>query len=232
MCIHSDTELIADGRMEHTDNKARQAADPYSRIVAEIRKGTIRPGDRLIETELAAKYGVSRTPVREAVHRLEADGLVTHVPRGGLVVRQLDYAEITELYAMRAVLEGTAARFAARSVSDVEMVELATINDEMRDADQIGAAYEANAQFHRVVLNAARNRFLIRAVEAVQKTLLILGRSTLAEDTRFEQAVAEHDAILQALRARDEDGAERLMREHIEAALQVRLRQYRREVME
>ncbi|WP_274575853.1 GntR family transcriptional regulator [Mameliella sp. AT18] len=221
-----------DRHMEHTDNKARQAADPYSRIVAEIRKGSIRPGDRLIETELAAKYGVSRTPVREAVHRLEADGLVTHVPRSGLVVRQLDYAEITELYAMRAVLEGTAARFAARSVSEVEMAELATINEEMRDAEQIGAAYEANAQFHRVVLNAARNRFLIRAVEAVQKTLLILGRSTLAEDTRFEKAVAEHEAILQALRARDEDGAERLMRDHIEAALQVRLRQYRREVTE
>jgi DNA-binding GntR family transcriptional regulator len=116
------------------ETDTRQGRDAYARLVADIRAGTLRPGDRLTETDLADRLGISRTPVREAIRQLESDGLVTHIPRVGAVVRRLDYAEITELYEMRAVLEGTAARFAARAASDVELAELGAINAEMRQA--------------------------------------------------------------------------------------------------
>lgn len=177
-----------------------------------------------MEVDLAQRLGISRTPVREAIRQLESDGLVAHRPRIGAEVRTLDYAEIAELYEMRAVLEATAARFAARAASDIEIAELAAITREMASA---ASPHETNRQFHAVLLNAARNRFLIRSVEAVQKTLLILGSSTLAESARAGEAVAEHEAIVAAIADRDGAGAEAAMRAHIEAAYRARLRQFR-----
>lgn len=209
------------------DSEGLQGRDAYARLVAEIGAGLLRPGDRLTETDLAERLGLSRTPVREAIRQLESDGLVTHVPRLGAVVRTLDLAEITELYEMRAVLEGTAARFAARAAAAVELDELAEINAGMQAAPTPRARYDANRQFHRMVLNAARNRFLVKAVEAVQKTLLILGPSTLEESARSAEACAEHAGLLDALRARDGAAAEAAMRAHIEAAHRARLRQMR-----
>jgi DNA-binding GntR family transcriptional regulator len=207
---------------------ASQGHDAYTRLLTEIRQGRLSPGDRLTETELAARLGTSRTPVREAIRLLEADGLVIHTPRVGAVIRQLDYAEITELYEMRGVLEGTAARFAARAAYPSEIDEMAAINAEMAAAlADVDRLYEANRLFHDILRNAARNRFLLRAVEAVQKTLLILGPSTMEEGTRAEAAVAEHARLIDALRARDGDEAEAAMRAHIEAAHRARQRQLR-----
>ena len=208
-------------------SETRQGLDAYERLVAAIRDGALKPGDRLIETDLASRLGISRTPIREAIRQLESDGLVIHLPRIGAAVRVLDYSEITELYEMRAVLEGTAARFAARAASEVELAELETINEEMRGADDGTRLYEANRQFHAVILNAARNRFLVRSVEAVKKTLLILGPSTMEEADRAAEAIKEHDGILAALRARDAEAAESRMRAHIEAAHRARLRRLR-----
>ncbi|KUF11139.1 GntR family transcriptional regulator [Pseudoponticoccus marisrubri] len=205
----------------------RQGQDAHDRLVEAIRAGELKPGARLIETELAKRLGISRTPIREAIRQLESDGLVSHQPRSGATVRRLDYAEITELYEMRSVLEGTAARFAARAASEIELSELATINDEMRAGRDTAQLYEANRQFHRVLLNAARNRFLVKSVDSLQKTMLILGPSTMEEGDRAERAMEEHAALLDALRARDGDRAEASMRAHIEAAHRARLRQLR-----
>ena len=92
-----------------------QGQEAYRRILEEVRVGHLLPGDRLMEVELAKRLGISRTPIREAIRQLESDGVVAHVPRVGASIRRLDHAEISELYDMRAVLEGTAARFAARA---------------------------------------------------------------------------------------------------------------------
>jgi DNA-binding GntR family transcriptional regulator len=215
--------MIADAKAV----EPRHGRDAYERLVADIRAGELKPGDRLTETDLAQRLGISRTPVREAIRQLESDGLVTHVPRVGAVVRTLDYAEITELYEMRAVLESTAARFAARAASDVELAELEAINAEMAAAADTVSLYEANRQFHSVLLNAARNRFLVKSVQAVQKTLLILGPSTMEEADRAAEAIAEHQRLLGAVRDHDCEAAEAIMRAHIEAAHRARLRQLR-----
>jgi len=170
---------------KHQD--ASQGQDAYARLLSEIRAGSLQPGDRVTETDLATRLGISRTPVREAIRALETDGLVIHTPRVGASIRALDYAEITELYEMRAILEGSAARFAARAAYDSETTELATINAEMADAPRdVDRLFTLNARFHAVLLNAARNRFLIRAIQSIQKTLLILGPSTMEEADRGE----------------------------------------------
>ncbi|MFV0333741.1 MAG: GntR family transcriptional regulator [Tropicimonas sp.] len=195
----------------------------YGRLLDDISTGALLPGDRLREAEIATRLGVSRTPVREAIRLLEADGLVTHAPRVGAIVRRLDYAEVTELYEMRVVLEGTAARLTARVASDVELEELEALNRLLADAGDAAAALSLNRQFHSTLLHAARNRFLHRSMESLHKAMMILGPTTLAGAERLEGAVEEHDAILAALRARDAAEAENLMRTHIEAGQRVRL---------
>lgn len=205
-----------------------QGQDAYQRLIAQIRAGSLRPGDRLTETDLAMRLGISRTPVREAIRALEADGLVVHIPRVGASIRRLGYSEVTELYEMRMVLEGTAARLSARTASEVELAELDTISQEMAEAqaDDI-RLYELNRQFHRTLLNAARNRFLIDAVAGLEKTMLILGPSTMEDSARAAEAQTEHEALLAALHNRDAEAAEALMRDHIRAAHRIRLRQFR-----
>lgn len=195
----------------------------YSQLLDDISAGALLPGDRLRETEIAKRLGVSRTPVREAIRLLETDGLVTHTPRVGAIIRRLDYAEVTELYEMRAVLEGTAARLTARTASDVELDELQALNQELAASRDAEFARAYNRMFHATLLNAAKNRFLHRSMDSLKKALMILGPTTLAETERVESAVAEHQALIAALRARDGAEAERLMRAHIEAAQRVRL---------
>jgi len=126
------------------------------------------------------------------------------------------------------VLEGTAARFAARSASIVELDELAAINAEMAAVrDDPKRLYDLNRQFHDALVASARNRYLARSVEAIKKTLLILGPSTMEEAARANAAVQEHGAVLAAIRAHDENTAEAAMRAHIAAAHAMRLRQFR-----
>lgn len=205
-----------------------QGQTAYHRLLDDIRQGSLAPGTRLREQDLARRFGVSRTPIREAIRQLEADGLVIHVPRVGAAVRSLEHAEVMELYEMRAVLEGTAARLAARGAADLELAELASLNEEMRAAgDDAARHYRLNQQFHRALMDAARNRFLSASMAALGRTMLILGPSTLGTPARAVEAVAEHADILEALRQRNADAAERHMRAHIEAAHRERLRQLR-----
>ncbi|CAD0185879.1 putative HTH-type transcriptional regulator YdfH [Ruegeria sp. THAF57] len=201
-----------------------QGSSAYQSLLDEIRAGALLPGDRLREIELSERLGVSRTPVREAIRQLEADGLVTHVPRLGATVRSLDYAEVMELYEMRAVLEGTAARLAARAASDIELDELDVLNDRLAEAGTGPDAVRINKIFHATLLDAAKNRFLTKSTLSLQKALLILGPSQLLDSERAASAVAEHRRIMAALKARDGAAAESEMRAHIQAAQRMRIR--------
>ena len=204
-----------------------QGQSAYDRLLEEIRHGTLPPGARLREVELATRLGISRTPVREAIRRLEADGLVEHLPRQGASLRRLSYSEVMELYEMRAVLEGTAARLAAQAASDLELRELADINAEMSLSADPTQVVRLNMLFHATLVYAAKNRYLQRAISSLGRTLLILGQSTLFDPARSASAAQEHASLLQALQARDGGQAETIMRSHIQAAHRIRLRQLR-----
>ncbi|MBO9473645.1 GntR family transcriptional regulator [Shimia sp. R10_1] len=199
----------------------------YSALLNEIRDGHLSPGDRLRETELAKRFNISRTPVREAIRLLEADGLVTHLPRVGATIRRLDYSEVMELYEMRVVLECTAARMAARAASDVEIAELSAISEMLAQVGEGTEASRLNRQFHLALLNAAKNRFLTKSMFNLQKAMLILGRTTLADPERYQNAILEHQAILEALTRRDGEAAETAMQDHIIAGQRARIRALR-----
>lgn len=209
------------------DPAGPQGLMAYHRLLEDIRSGQLLPGMRLRETELADQLGLSRTPIREAIRLLEADGLVIHLPRQGATVRSLSYAEVVELYEMRAVLEGTAARLAARAASDLELSELVALNDALAAAGASPSASGLNRHFHMTLLEAARNRYLTRMAQTLQKSLMILGPTMLAEPDRAATAVEEHRSVLDALLARDGARAEAAMRAHIQAAHRIRLQSLR-----
>lgn len=196
----------------------------YENLLSAIESGEFPPGARLREVELAERLGISRTPVRDVLKRLEHQGLVVHEPHHGAVVATLDYAQTMELYQMREVLEGAAARMAAVHATEPEIALL----EEMvtRDAELVGDPQrlaETNKAFHNQIRNAARNRYLVTMLESLRLSLALLGRTTLASPGRSAEALAEHRAIVERIAAQDPDGAETAARVHIRAAFRSRI---------
>lgn len=197
----------------------------FRSLCAALRAGVYRPGDRLREEEVAQRLKVSRTPVREALGRLVTKGLVAPAGGRGLVVRSLDTAGVLELYAMREILDGAAARLAAQHASAPEL-------DALRDLE---AAFEAHADdphamarfnrlFHETIFRAARNRYLDAALQEIQDAIALLGTTTFAVGGRPGTAAREHTDIIAAIAARDPDRAEQAARLHIREALRARLK--------
>jgi DNA-binding GntR family transcriptional regulator len=211
-------------RPKLADSAASRVDHAYDVLVAAIRNGRYRPGDRLREEEIASDLGMSRTPVREALGRLAARGLVEARAGRGLVVTSLSAQSVLELYAMREGLEGTAARLAAQQATDVEIDALTMLAEDFARTQGAPAAYaEANRVFHARLYDAARNRYLLQALNDLQDVIALLPRTTFAIDGRSAAAVDEHAAIVAAMRARDPDAAEQAARAHIRAALKARL---------
>lgn len=195
----------------------------YIRIRAAIREGGLAPGERLTETDLAARFGVSRTPVRQAIARLEAEGLLTHEARRGLTVMRPDHQQVVELYIMREVLEGAAARLAAQHAGETEIAAMAEIIErESGCQGDAGALAAVNLQFHGLLYLAAHNRYLLRSLEQLSATMALLP-TLLTRGNRAEQAQAEHRAIVKAIGKRDGDAAESAARRHVRAAQKHRI---------
>ncbi|MDB5363268.1 MAG: transcriptional regulator [Rhodospirillales bacterium] len=189
-----------------------------------LQAGRYRPGDRLREEEIARELKVSRTPVREAFGRLQAKGFVEPGGAKGLIVRRLDMAEILELYAMREILEGAAARLAAQHASPPEIDALADLEAAFEQARGPAEMARLNRLFHRGIVRAARNRYLQNALEELQDSIALLGITTYSVAGRPPTAGREHGGILAAIAARDAAQAEALARTHIQEALRARLK--------
>ena len=204
-----------------------QAISCYRELIDRLQAGAIQPGDYLREQQLAEEFGISRTPVREALRKLETEGLLVSEPRLGMRVRVLDYTEVIEIYEVREVHERAVARIAAVKATDIELAELKNIQASFEKAkNNSGKMAALNQQFHFALLQMAKNRFLTKAVESMQRTMLVLGPSTLTEPKRANTAIKEHRALIQALEKRDADKAESIMSTHLQNAQQSRIRQY------
>jgi DNA-binding GntR family transcriptional regulator len=190
-----------------------------------FRVGVYRPGDRLREEDVAQRLQVSRTPVREALGRLLAKGLVEPAGGRGLIVRSLGTAEVLELYAMREILEGAAARLAAEHASRSEIDALVDVESafEARSNDPAEMA-RLNRAFHEMIFRSARNRYLDSALQELQDGIALLGATTFSIEGRPSTAAEEHRALIDAIAAHDADRAESLARAHIREALRSRLK--------
>jgi DNA-binding GntR family transcriptional regulator len=196
----------------------------YEQVLQAINTGDLRPGDALREVDLAARLGVSRTPVREALQRLESEEIVVKRDRS-LVVPLVDEKQIFELYAMREALEGAAAGLAARSASDAEIEMLTQLLAEEsaipEDASDLHAA--ANKNFHAAIYRAANNRYLLKSLSALQDAISRLNATTFSYPGRPKRAIREHRLIQRAITDRDPVAAEQAARQHIREALRYRM---------
>ena len=206
-------------------NQARTPSkDAYTLILDAIDSGVYRPGDRLVESELAERFGVSRTPIREALQRLETQSLLARDGRS-LIVASLDHNQMAELYVVRTELEGLAARLAARHASDEEILVLREMvaEDQALLGDPSTLA-RANRRFHKMIHLASHNRFLVQQLDLVHRSMALMATTSLAAEGRGEIALGEHEAIVDAIARRDEEAAYRALRDHISVAFVTRLK--------
>ena len=206
-----------------TDREMSQGEVAYERLLTAIRGGAFRPGDRLREVDVAERLELSRTPVREALRRLEADGIVEHRPRLGAVIRQLSHGELVELYEMRTVLERTAAEMAAKHAAAAEIDALRDLNDAIAKAAPEDAA-ALNQDFHRGIYLSTRNRFLLDAARALNNALMLLGPTTIADADRVAIVTGQHADILDAIAAGDAARAGDAAADHLQTSLRHRLK--------
>ncbi|RPI42986.1 MAG: GntR family transcriptional regulator [Betaproteobacteria bacterium] len=197
----------------------------YQKLRAALESGELRPGQRVMEVEVANWLDVSRTPVREALRRLESEGMLTLEPRMGLVVASISRQAMLELYVMREVLEGTAARLCARHASDPELTELdELVKREARLQGNHKVLARHNRLFHEAIHRGAHNRYLEKSLNAVNDTMHLLGPSQMLIPERAALAQTEHAEIFECIRRHDAEAAEAAARKHVRSAQKQRLK--------
>lgn len=198
--------------------------DAYALILEAIDRGDFKPGDRLVESDLADRFGVSRTPIREALQRLETQSLLTRDGRS-LIVASLDHNQRAELYVVRAELEGLAASLAARHATPEEVAVLRDMVEQDRALiGQPELMARANRRFHQQIHLASHNRFLVQQLNLVHRSMALMATTSLAAEGRGEAAIAEHDAIVTAIESGDARAARETLKAHISKAFVTRLK--------
>jgi DNA-binding GntR family transcriptional regulator len=211
------------GPAQHPARDARLS--PYEKIKAAILSGELAPGQPLVETSLATWCGVSRTPIREALRRLQQDGLVDRSERG-MAVRERSPEEILDIYDTRLVLEAMAGRVAAdrRTPYDLRTLRLWLNRGEQVAAGDKAGMVEVNESFHAAVRRASHNESLIDVLERLNLHLARYPGTTLSSPGRWEAALHEHQELTEAIERRDSEAAHAIALAHFVAARDIRLR--------
>jgi DNA-binding GntR family transcriptional regulator len=180
-----------------------------------ILKGTLKPGERVSEPDLAERFGISRTPIREAFRQLESEGYLEVIPRKGAVVASLSERDIEEFYAIKILLEGFAARMAAENLSAKDLERLESINARLKQIAKEGDVknfFRVHNEFHEVFIKAAGNEKLYEMINQLVMRFKRLRLASLAQPGRMEISVEEHRNMIEAFRNRDGDRADKLVR--------------------
>ena len=198
--------------------RGTEADEGYERLYQAILGGEFQPNERLIEMDLAQLYNVGRAAIRTTLARLEQDGLVEREPNRGARVRAISEEEAVETLEARAVLEGLAARYAARNVTDADIADLRAIVGEMEahlaEGDLLGIS-EGNTRLHSRLLQIANNKTVARLIERLHAQHIRSQFRLILVPGRPPRSVAEHRAIVEAVASRDPDAAEAAMRSHL-----------------
>jgi DNA-binding GntR family transcriptional regulator len=184
----------------------------------EIFGGTLAPGSFVDEVALCERLEISRTPLREALKVLTAEGLVRHEPRRGCFVNEVTERDLDEIFPVIALLEGRCAHEAALRASDADLVALEILHDKLQKAarhKRIVDYYDTNYAIHEAIITLADNRWLAQVIGDLRKILKLARLQQLHAPGRLEQSLSEHMAVFAALKARDAEGAEAAMRTHL-----------------
>ena len=190
----------------------------YEKLKDEIRHGELHPGEPLSENRISKRLDISRTPVREALQRLAQEGLVRNVPGQGVTVAAPTIHEVFDVIHIRSLLAPELARLAARSMADEAVEELITYVDQMEAAVETGdrkAWSKSDTQFHELLSQSSRNELLGQLALQMHNRIHHLTADTQTSAGRLAECTAEHRAVVDAIEARDEEGAQNAMVEHI-----------------
>ncbi|QQG28218.1 GntR family transcriptional regulator [Pectobacterium carotovorum] len=209
--------------MNLTLNDKELALSPFEILINAIEKGELLPGERLQETRLAQQFGLSRTPIREALHRLEALGLVEPGPQRGLMIAQISYERLRQLFAVREGLERLAMELAVASASAEELELLQDMVEVEKTLTGSRKLHDHNRLFHRQIYRATHNPYLNEMLENLRIHLSLLRGTTYESTERTEEARREHQAIVEALVRRDKDAAQEAACQHIRNGYRARL---------
>jgi DNA-binding GntR family transcriptional regulator len=210
--------------LQEQDESGTTAEAVYRTLRHGIVHGDLAPGERLRSDALANELRVSRTPVREALRKLEAEGLVAH-SGSRLVVRAFSEKDLTELFYVREALEGMAARLAAENATPSEILEIGELLEDMeavRRRGDIDVLRRLTGEFHQLVCRASHNDRLLQSLQSLLDHVRQIQTSTLYSEGRPAEALKEHRGLLQAIEAGDGDRAENLARAHRRKTLELR----------
>ncbi|MRR50110.1 MAG: GntR family transcriptional regulator [Rhodocyclaceae bacterium] len=209
-------------RDAHTSPRSLAAPALYEQVAEQLRARIyaheLAPGAWVDEQAIAAEFGISRTPLREALKVLASEGLVLLKPRRGCYVAELSEQDLDEIFPVMAMLEGRCAFEAAAKATPADIARLDTLHAQLEihaaanDADRF---FEANQAFHNALQDLAGNRWLSQLIDDTRKFIKLTRRDSLRLEGRLKQSLAEHQAIMAALRRHDADQAGRLMHDHI-----------------
>ena len=180
-----------------------------------ILKGNLKPGEKVAEPELAERFGISRTPIREAFRQLESEGYLTVIPRKGAVVAALSEQDVQEYYAIKSILEGYAAELAADKLSEKELEKLEAINERLKKLaaeEDVKTFYRVHNEFHELFLKASGNNKLVELIQQLGMKFNRLRMASLSVEGRMNISVAEHEKLLEAFRRHDGATAENLVK--------------------
>ena len=199
--------------------------DVAERLRQQIFARALEPGAWIDEQKLAAEFGISRTPLREALKVLAVEGLVTMKVRRGAYVTEMSSDDVEQVYHLLALLESDAAGEVARHAGDEQLAELRGLHERLeKQARQREAFFASNEQFHLRLLAIAGNRWRTQIVADLRKVMKLNRHHSLFKRGRLADSLAEHRAIMQALEARDAERAVELMRRHFESGLEAAAR--------
>lgn len=191
----------------------------YNALREDILNGVYKSGDSLIEVKIAKQLNVSRTPVREAIRQLELEGLVNSIPNRGVTVNGITIKDIKDIYEIRRVLEGMAAKWAIEKITDEEVSKLQEVYELMefytmkKDVNQIS---KLNTRFHEIIFNATKSNIIKHILKDFQFYVKWARHESLCSPGRMEEALKEHHDILLAFIKRDKEEAERCLNIHVE----------------
>lgn len=209
-------------KIEHRENEdSSLRAKVFNQIQNDILDGKYKPGESLIETRLSYQLGVSRTPIREAIKQLELEGLVRTIPNKGAIVTGITVQDIDDIYTIRRMVEGLAARWAAEKITQEELEDLneaVDLEEFYTKRSNVAHLLELDSRFHDIIYKASKSRPLMRVLKSFHHYVQRARNASLKSPGRAQKVLEEHKAILQAIMNKDPGKAERLTVEHIRKA--------------
>jgi DNA-binding GntR family transcriptional regulator len=212
---------IYKSKYKSTDNIGSLREWVYNKIEEDILNGRYKPGDDLIETKLSEELGVSRTPIREAIRQLELEGLVQYFPNKGVVVRGVSSQDIEDIYTIRMLIEGLAARWATEKITQEEL-------EEMEEALQLEEFYtmkndinnlmRMDSRLHDIIYKASKSKPLMKTLSTYHNYIKKARSASFKTPGRAEKVLEEHREIFEAIKNRDAEKAEKLTSEHVRNA--------------